>query len=86
MANYQIMYWQDIPSQFKVSDADGELVVPLDPRMMEIIDAKATELDLISSDAYLEAWHWGEQEERAGSAQEVADALKEELEAPYLSA
>ena len=31
-------------------------------------------------DAYLEGWHWSEEQERAGSAGEVADALVKELD------
>jgi len=29
---------------------------------------------------YLEAWHWGDEQERPGSAAEVAGALVEELD------
>ncbi len=32
-------------------------------------------------DAYLEAWRWGDTEERAGSAEEVANSLVKELDA-----
>ena len=78
------MYWQDIPTQIKVTDAGDELNIQLDERLMELVDTKATELDMISSDAYLEAWHWGEEEEREGSAQDVAAALQEELESAHL--
>jgi hypothetical protein len=37
------------------------------------------EQGLVGSDAYLEQWHWGEIEERAGTADEVLDALEHEL-------
>jgi hypothetical protein len=36
---------------------------------------------LEDSDAYLAAWQWSEEEEREGSAHEVAEALKAEIEA-----
>ena len=32
-------------------------------------------------DSYLEAWRWGDAQERAGSAEEVANALVKELDA-----
>jgi hypothetical protein len=34
-------------------------------------------------DAYLEGWAWGPVEERAGSAQDVLDAVSAELDASY---
>jgi len=36
---------------------------------------------LTGSDAYLEQWHWGELDERPGSAADVLDAVAHELEA-----
>jgi hypothetical protein len=36
---------------------------------------------LVGSDAYLEQWHWGDPEERPGTAEEVLDAVEQELEA-----
>jgi len=36
---------------------------------------------LQSADDYLAQWKWGEEEEREGSAHEVAEAVKAELEA-----
>lgn len=84
MAKYQVMYWQDIPTQIKVVEGTDDLNIQLDPRLMELVDEKATELDMISTDAYLEAWHWGDEEEREGSAQDVATALQHELESAHL--
>jgi hypothetical protein len=31
-------------------------------------------------DAYLEAWHWSDEQERPGEAAEVADTLVQELD------
>jgi hypothetical protein len=36
---------------------------------------------LVGSDAYLEQWHWGDQEERPGTTEEVLDTVEQELEA-----
>ena len=38
---------------------------------------------LLESGAYLEAWNWGEPEERAGSVDEMLDAVERELEAEH---
>jgi hypothetical protein len=53
----------------------------LDDRFLKLIDAQAMKEGSTDSDAFLAAWHWGDEEEREGSAQEVADALKDEIEA-----
>jgi len=81
MATYKILYWQEIPSQIKVEDAEGEVNVALDAKFMERIDQVAAERGKNSADDYLAEWRWSDEEERDGTAQEVADALKAELEA-----
>ena len=53
----------------------------LPPKFMVRIDALAAARGLESSDDYLAQWRWSEEEEREGSAQDVADALCRELEA-----
>jgi len=45
------------------------------------IDALAEERNLTSADDYLDQWRWSEEEDRPGTAQEVADAVKAEFEA-----
>ena len=84
MATYKILYWQEIPSQIKAEDDDGEEVnLAMSPRFMERIDEVATERGLQDSDDYLAQWKWGDEEERDGSAQQVAEAVKAELEAQF---
>jgi hypothetical protein len=34
-----------------------------------------------NSDDYLAHWHWGDEQHREGTAREVADAVRAELEA-----
>jgi cation transport regulator ChaB len=36
---------------------------------------------LTATDAFLDAWHWSDEQEREGTAHEVAAALKAEFEA-----
>ena len=84
MSTYQILYWHDIPVQVRAKDAGGRASAELPPRFQEAIDQAAMAAGLIGSDDYTEAFRWGEQQERAGSAREVADALAAELDAQHL--
>lgn len=81
MATYRILYWQDIPSQIRAEDAHGDVSVALPPKFMARIDALAASLGLGGSDDYLAQWHWSDEQGRAGTAREVADAVCRELEA-----
>jgi hypothetical protein len=83
MATYQILYWHDIPVQVRAKDAGGRAGSALPARFQEAIDQAAMAAGLIASDDYTEAFRWGEQQERAGTAREVADALTAELDAQH---
>ena len=81
MASYQVLYWQNIPSQVKAWDDFDEIKVELPPRFAARIDQTAQALGLTSTDDYLAQWRWGDVAEREGSAAEVADAVRRELDA-----
>jgi len=81
MATYRILYWQEIPSQIKAEDEAEDVTLPMDARFMERIDIEAARRGLQAQDDYLAQWRWSEEEERDGSAREVAEAVKAELEA-----
>jgi hypothetical protein len=81
MATYKILYWQEIPTQIKAEDDSDDVTVALDGKFMEHIDILAAKRGLQAADDYLAQWKWSEEQERDGSAQEVAAALKAELEA-----
>jgi len=81
MAKYQVMFWKHIPAQVKAWDERGEVKRMLPDRFQAAIDAFAMKDGSTEMDAYLEAWRWGETEERAGSAEEVANLLVKELDA-----
>ena len=81
MAVYKVLYWQEIPTQIKAEDEVEDVTVMLDGRFMEQVDLLAAKRGLQGADDYLAQWKWSEEEERAGSAREVAEALKAELEA-----
>ncbi len=80
MALYQILYWQDIPSQIKAWDDFDEVKIELGARFVALIDQSAQSQGLTGTDEYLAQWKWGDELERSGTPQEVADAVKSELE------
>jgi hypothetical protein len=81
MTTYKILYWQEVPTQIKAEDESDDVTVALDGKFLAQVDILAAKRGLQSSDDYLAQWKWSEEEEREGSAQEVAEALKAELEA-----
>jgi hypothetical protein len=82
VATYKILYWQEIPTQVRAEDDEGDdVTVQLAPKFMEYIDILAAKRGLQSADDYLAQWKWSEEQEREGSAREVAEAVKAELEA-----
>jgi hypothetical protein len=84
MARFQILYWQDVPSLVKAFAEDGTPVSrELDQWFQQEIDRRAMAQGLLESGAYLEAWNWGEPEERAGGVDEVLDSVEQELEAQH---
>jgi hypothetical protein len=80
MTTFKILYWQEIPTQIKAEDEVDDVTVMLDDRFMKQVDILAAKRGLQSADEYLAQWKWTEEEEREGSAHEVAEALKTELE------
>ena len=83
MALYQILSWQDIPSQVKAWDDFDEVRLELSQRFVALIDLAAQSKGLTGTDEYLSQWTWSEEQERAGTAEEVAKAVRLELEAKY---
>jgi hypothetical protein len=81
MATYRILYWQEIPTQIKAEDDTDDVTLMLDDKFMQQVDILAAKRGLQGADDYLAQWNWSEEKEREGSAQEVANALKAELEA-----
>ena len=81
MATYKILYWQEIPSQIKAEHHLDDITLPLDSRFMERIDQLAAQRGLQSTDYYLAQFRWSDEQERDGTAEDVARAIKLELEA-----
>ncbi len=83
MANYSILSWQDIPSLVEAKDESGVHKLQLDQKFQVLIDAVAMRKGLAGTDTYLEEWRRGRRVERAGTAEDVARAVKAELEADF---
>ncbi len=83
MATYRILYWQEFPAQIEAKEDEVKVKVQLPDRFMERIDAKAMARGMVGTDAYLEAWQWGEYMSRAGPAKEAAESLLGEIEAAF---
>ena len=83
MATYKILCWKQIPTQIRVEDESDTVNVMLDDRFLKLIDVQAMKDGQTDTDSFLAQWHWSEEGERDGSAQEVAEALKAEIEAKW---
>ena len=83
MAFYQILYWQDVPTQVKAWDDFDEIKVELSSRFTEKIDRMAMAQKLTGADAYIDQLKWGEEMEREGSAEEVAEDVKKQLDEAF---
>ena len=79
-SKFQILYWQDIPSEVKAWDDFDEIKISLNARFAERIDASAQKQGLISQDAYSSHYRWSEPAERRGTPREAAEAMRAELE------
>ena len=84
MAQYQILSWQDIPSQVKAWDEFDEVKLELSPKFTALIDQSAQAQGLTGTDDYLSQWKWSDEQERKGGATEVAEAVRKELESKFL--
>lgn len=86
MAEYQVLYWREIPSLVKATDGAAEVSVRLPQRFHDAIDDAAMQAGATDTEAYLAGWHWGPVLTRPGTAREVAEAVAADLaNAPLLS-
>ena len=82
-SKFQILYWQDIPSEVKAWDNFDEIKLSLPEKFVVRIDASAQKQGLISQDAYSAHFRWSDPGERAGSPKDVAEAICQELSATF---
>jgi hypothetical protein len=79
-----MLCWQDVPSLVRVLADDGSKVShQLPDWFQQEIDRRAMAQGLVGSDAYLEAWHWSEQQERPEDPDELVEAIAAEFRASH---
>lgn len=83
MAEFQVLFWHDIPLQVRAGNRRNRVSFELAPRFQAAIDQAAMASGLIGTDEYLDGFRWSEIQERDGSAEEVAATVAAELEASY---
>jgi hypothetical protein len=84
MARYRVLTWRGIPAQVKVRDDAGRRVSrPLPDQFQQEIDRVAMQVGAVEADAYLAEWTWSDEQEREGSAEEVAAQVVDELVADW---
>jgi hypothetical protein len=83
MAQYQILYWHDIPLQVRAGGRRDRVSQELAPRFQEAIDKAAMAAELGDTDAYLNAFRWTDYQERDGTPEDVVSAVVAELEAQF---
>jgi hypothetical protein len=81
VASFQVLYWKHIPSQVMAWEGEGKAKRMLPDYFQAAIDAYAMKDGSTEMDAYLEGWRRGPVEERAGTPNEVLNAVVEELTA-----
>jgi hypothetical protein len=64
----------------KTEDDRDDVTLQMPPKFMEHIDRLAAQRGLQEADDYLAQWQWSDEEEREGTAREVAEAVVAELE------
>lgn len=80
MARYQILYWEHIPLGVKATDVNGTVRENLPARFQEAVERASSQAGHSSAAAYTSMFKWGKEQEREGSAAEVAKAVAQELD------
>lgn len=82
-AQYQIVYWRDIPAQIKVRQGSKRFGRQLTARFQEAIDEAAMRDQVTDTDDYLAEWRSSEWQTSEQDAELLADALVAQLEKEY---
>ena len=75
-----ILYWQEVPSQIKAEDERDEVTVSLGA-FHGAHRSVGSPARPARRGRVLSQWQWSEEKQRPGAAQDVAEAVKAELEA-----
>lgn len=80
MARYQILYWEYIPLGVKATDVNGTVRENLPARFQQAVEKAAMRAGQTSAVAYTSMFKWGKEQEREGTAAEVATSVAKELD------
>lgn len=80
MTQYQITYWQDLPSMVVAKLGDETVKIQLANRLQEAIDEAAMRLGALDADAYLAGWRRSDWIDDEGNPTEVAESISAKLE------
>jgi len=80
VARYQILYWEHIPLGVKATDVNGTVRENLPARFQQAVENASSQAGHSSAAAYTSMFKWGKEEERDGSAAEVAADVAKELD------
>lgn len=83
MSRYRIIYWKHIPQSITVEGDGRTIKKELSQKIQNAIDAYAMAAGLTSTTDYAKEYKRSDWIERAGSPEEVAEALLSELEAEF---
>ena len=82
-AQYQLIYWRDIPSQVKAKNGRQRISKPLSDRFMQSIDAAAMQSGDTDTDDYLQQWRQTEWKGVEGDVERFLNELVSKIEAEY---
>jgi len=84
MAEYQITYWQEIPSLVTAREGRrNRASVELSQRFQAAIDEAAMRAGMTGTDDYIQQWRRSEWIDQEGTPEEVAGAVAAEIEQTF---
>lgn len=84
MARYRVLSWREIPTQVKATDDTGANANrPMPKWFMQEVSRVTMREGLAGTDDYLAEFEWSDDVERAGTADDVAEAVMVDLAARW---
>ena len=83
MAQYQITWWNALPSLVVAREGEEQVKVSLASRLQEAIDEAAMRMGATDADAYMNGWKKSEWSDADGAPLEIAERIAKELEEKF---
>ncbi len=83
MAEYQIMYWDDVPYGVRAFEDKKRVSKQLPMKFMKVIGVLCMVTGRTSQADFQKGFVWGPRQSREGNAEQVAQQLYDELIAAY---